>query len=377
MLIVDLLIVCLTVAVAVRGYFRGVTQPGLLLAGFATGALVGSRVAPLILNGGLHDPFAPVLALPGALLLGAVGAAIVERLSYRALRRLRRRDLLDGLGGGLLAAVLCLAAVWVVGAVAGGVDSLEDSVRDSAVIDELNAVLPPPGPVLKAVERTDRLPMLAGPKPGVGAANVAIKRDPDVLAAARSVVSVSAGGHAHGRGGSGWIAADGIVVTNAHVVECSDDTTVQVEGKGQPHAAEVTWYDDVNDIAVLRAPGVSGVPALPIDVDPEPGTAAAALGFPRGGPYEVTPARLGNTSRIPGFRLQGDKYEKRDVTSFRGGIRPGNSGGPVVDGERRVVTMVFGGREGGHGSYGVPTARIRRALDRAGPRVVDTGRCDH
>ena len=137
----------------------------------------------------------------------------------------------------------------------------------------------------------------------------------------------------------------------------------------------------MEDIAILTVPGTRGVRALAIARDPEPGTDAAVLGFPRNGPYTVTAARLGNTTRIPGFRLQGESYNRRAVTSFRGHVRPGNSGGPVVDDERRVVTMVRGGRRGGHGSFGVPVKAIRSALDRARPRVrsgsrASTGHCD-
>ena len=383
MLIVDLLIVCLTIAIAVWGYSRGVTAGGLIAIGFAAGALLGSRLAPLVLSDGLHDPLAPVLALPGALVLGAAAAAAMERVGEGVLDRIHERgDLVDGLGGALLAATLCLVIVWVIAAVAKTFDGLEDAVRDSAVLDELTAMLPPPGPILDPVDRSgDQLPLLAGPRPGVRAAGVAIKRDSDVRKAARSVVKMSGRACGHGLGGSGWIAGDGIVVTNAHVVEGANEIKVQVRGRGPIHDATPVWYDDVEDLAILTVPGIRGVPALRMARDPEPGTPAAALGFPENGPYTVTAARVGNTTRIPGFRLHGEGYSRRKVTSFVGNIRPGNSGGPVVDGERNVVTMVRGGRRGGHGSYGVPIEAVRRALDRARPRAhagtrASTGPCD-
>ena len=383
MLIVDLLIVCLTVAVAVWGYSRGVTAGSLLAIGFAAGALLGSRLAPLVLSGGLHDSFAPVLALPGALVLGGAAAAAGERVSDRVLIWFERRGyVLNGVGGGLLAATLWLVAVWVIAAVAVSFDDLEDPVRDSAVVDELTAALPPPGPILDPVERSDSLPRLAGPRPGVHAASGAIRRDRDVRAAARSVVKM--GGRRcdhHQLGGSGWIARNGIVVTNAHVVNGANEITAQVEGRGPRHKATPVWYDERDDIAILTVPGIRGVPALAMARAPELGTAAAVLGFPRNRPYTVTAARLGNTTRIPGFRLRGESHNKREVTSFVGRVvRAGNSGGPVVDGQRRVVTMVRGRRRHGHGSYGVPVKAIRSALDRALPRVragarAATARC--
>jgi S1-C subfamily serine protease len=56
-------------------------------------------------------------------------------------------------------------------------------------------------------------------------------------------------------------------------------------------------------------------------------------------------------------------------------VRPGNSGGPVVDGRGRVVTTVFAStRSGPQGGYGVPNAIVARAVQTAtGP--VDTGPC--
>jgi hypothetical protein len=70
--IVDLIIVGLMVAVAVWGYSQGVSVGVLIFLGFGGGAVIGFRVAPLVLDGGLRDPFAPVIAVPAALLFGGV-----------------------------------------------------------------------------------------------------------------------------------------------------------------------------------------------------------------------------------------------------------------------------------------------------------------
>jgi S1-C subfamily serine protease len=370
-LVVDFIIVGLTVGAAVWGYLRGVRTGTLVILGFGGGALLGSRVAPLVLDGGLRDPFAPVLALPGALLLGALAAAALERLGFGVRRHLRERGLLDALGGALVAGCVGLVMVWVLAAAAASVGSLGEPLRGSVVIGRLNSLLPPPGPLLTAEKSSDPLPVIAGVRPGVGPASPRIKHDPQVRAAAPSVVKIS--GIPCLSGGSGWIAGDGIVVTNAHVVEGNDQSGVQVEGKGESHEAEAIWYDRKNDLAILRVPGVSGERALPLDPSPEPGTFAAVLGFPGGGPYKVVPARLGSTTTIPAFRLEGEGVNRQRVTTMRARVRPGNSGGPVVDGRGRVVAVVFASG-GGHDAVGVPTPVVQRALRRAGP-PVDTGQC--
>jgi S1-C subfamily serine protease len=67
---------------------------------------------------------------------------------------------------------------------------------------------------------------------------------------------------------------------------------------------------------------------------------------------------------------------QRSITSLRGTVRPGNSGGPVVDTRGRVVTTVFAAARGGTpGGYGVPNAVVRRDLARAGGGQVSTGPC--
>jgi S1-C subfamily serine protease len=379
MLILDLIIVGLVVGMAVWGYSRGMRTGGLGLLGFGAGALLGSRVAPLVLDGGVRDPFAPVIALPAALLFGAAAAAVFNHFGSRLRRRLRRGSRADSLGGALAAGLLGLVMVSIIAAVATSVDIFKDPVRDSAIMARLNGVLPPPGPLLKPVRPyEDRLPVIAGRRARVGPPTQGIKNDPEVQDAARSVVKLFKTGCGHGGGGSGWIAADGIVVTNAHVVAHSEETTVQIEGKGTQHDADVIWFDAFNDVAILRAPGVRGKPALPIDVDPEPGTFAGALGFPGGGPYEVKAARVGNTARTSEFSPR-TSDRPRSVTFLRAGVIPGNSGGPVVDGKGRVVAMVFAVRLGGHTAYAVPSSVVKRALGRTGPQEspVDTGPCGH
>ena len=373
--IVDLIIVGLTLTVAVWGYRRGVMTGALVLVGFGGGALLGSRLAPLVLEGGLRDPYAPVLAVPAALLCGALLAAGLERVGFGLRRRLRGHARIDAIGGALLAAVVGLVTVWIVAALVVGVDDLSSSIEDSAIVDGLNAVVPAPGPLVNA-EVSYLLPEIDGPRAYGRPAGVNVKRDPEVTEAASSVVKIGVSACGSERGGSGWIAGDGIVVTNAHVVEASDEISLQVEGKGERHDAEAIWYDDVSDLAILRVPGVSGERALPIDAKAKPGTPSALLGFPGGGPYVVKPARLGVTSTLPGFRVEGGDYGKPKVTRMISRATPGNSGVPVVNLEGRVVGVVFASRsDAGYTSYAVPASTVRRALRRAeGP--VDTGPCD-
>ncbi len=382
--VVDLIIVALVVAVASWGYSQGVSMGVLLLVGFGCGAVLGSRLAPLALEGGLHDPFAPVLALPAALLFGAVLAAGLERLARSLRRRLRRHRTLDAASGTLAAGCLGLVLVWITAAVLTSVDGARGSLRDSEIVARLNSVLLPPGPLLTAEEpspSSSSLRVVDGPRVRAGLADPRIKQDPQVQAAARSVAKIEVAACGHRGEGTGWVAADGIVVTNAHVANGSPAPGVRIEGRGRPLRSEPIYYDDNDDVAILHAPAAKGVPTLPLAGKPRAGTTTVVLGFPFGERYKAREARLGHTASPSRRQQRGVHRGHRAITPLRAGlgIGPGSSGSPVIDKRGRVAGMIFAGRDpdGGRDAFAIPSPIIRQALRRAlsSPRRADTGDC--
>jgi hypothetical protein len=377
---IDWIIIGFTLLMAVWGYGQGLIVGALSLAGFAGGAVLGSRLGPLLLEEGSESPYAPLVALLGAVLIGGVLASSLEVLGFHLRRRLDERlGLLDGLGGALLVACLGLLLVWIGGAVAlqtPGARELREPIQRSAILQELNEALPPSGGILQALARFDPFPTINGPAANVRPPNAAIARDPQVAEAGRSIVRVLGTACGLGVQGSGWVARDGIVVTNAHVVAGQDDTTVQPGGDGASVDAEAVWFDARNDLAILRVPGLGGAPSLRMNVDARPGTPAAVLGFPENGPYDVEPARLGQTSTVLTQDAYGRGPVTRRITSLRGEVRPGNSGGPAVDGRGRVVTTIFAGASSGNRrtAFGVPDSVVQSALRQA-RGTVDTGPC--
>jgi Trypsin-like peptidase domain/Colicin V production protein len=375
----DWIIIAFTVLLAVWGYGQGLIAGGLALAGFAAGAFIGSRLGPLLLQDGSHSPYAPLFALIGALLLGSLFASGLEVLGFQLRHRLPEElGVLDGVGGAALLACLGLLLVWIVGAVAlqtPGARDLREPIQRSTILRQLNTVLPPSGAILKALARFDPFPAIRGPSANVPPPNAKIARDPDVEAAGRSVVKVLGTACGLGVEGSGWVAGNELVVTNAHVVAGQDDTTVQLRGEGPLLDSDAVWYDPKNDLAILRVPGLAGAPRLPLNMNAQAGASGAVLGFPENGGYDVEPARLGQTATVITQDSYGRGPVQRLITSIRGLVRHGNSGGPVVDGSGRVVTTIFAASTGRQRTgYGVPDSVVKRALGRIRGRV-DTGPC--
>jgi S1-C subfamily serine protease len=381
---VDWLIVAFTVLLAFYGYLQGFIVGLLSLVGFALGAVVGTRLGPLLLPTGSHSQYAPLFGLVGALLAGGVLASGFEGIGVRARAALRLPGLraLDGLLGAAFTACVGLGIAWIVGAVAlqsAGSQSLRRDLQGSAILRGLDDVLPPSGPILHALARFDPLPSVHGPAADVPAPTRGILATAGVRAARGGVVRVLGSACGLGIEGSGWVAGSGLVVTNAHVVAGEHDTVVQVGGRPPGLAATPVVFDSHDDVAVLRVPGLVA-PALRLAADPRAGTAAAILGFPLDGAYDAEPGRLGQTQRVSTDDAYGNGPVVRSITSLRGRVRPGNSGGPMVDASGRVLAMVFAaitGAGSGHGGFAVPNAVVRAQLAVAHSRsgAASTGSC--
>lgn len=375
----DWFIVVLVALMAVAGAAQGFVVGAATLLGFGLGLVAGGRLAVELIDAGSSSPYAPLLSLLGAVLGGAVFAGLLQAggATLRARLRAPASALVDAAGGAILSAALGLALVWLGGAVAlqtPGATGLRDDLRRSAVLRQLNEALPNSGPVLNALARFDPFPRIEGPPAEVPAPRAAIARDAQVRAASTGVVKVSGTACGLSVEGSGWIAEREVVVTNAHVVAGQDAPEVQLAGKGPSLPAEVVAFDRRNDVAVLRVPGLGG-DVLPMAADPGAGVSAAILGFPEDGPYDVRAGRLGATREVATQDAYGEGPVRRRLVTFRGVVRPGNSGGPVVDGQGRVVTTVFAAtRSAPRGGYGVPNDLVARAVQTAtGP--VRTGPC--
>jgi S1-C subfamily serine protease len=373
----DWIVLGIVILLALFGWAQGFVAGALALVGFAIGAWVGTRVGPLVLPDGADSGWAPAFGLIGALIAGAVLAMGFEGLGARLRARMRTpaAAALDGALGAVLTACVGLGIVWVLGAVAlGSGGELRQAVQRSFVLQRLNTVLPPTSGLLNALENLDPFPRIDGPEVRVQAPAEGIVSDPQVDAAARSVVKVLGTACGLGVEGSGWVAGDGVVVTNAHVVAGQDDTRVLPEGEEPGLDAQAVHFDPRNDIAVLRVQGLSA-PALPLAASPRSGTSAAVLGFPRNGPYDERAGRLGGTREVVTQDAYGRGPVRRSITSLRGAVRSGNSGGPMVDGRGRVVTTIFAATTSGpRGGYGVPNAVVRAALEDS-RGTVSTGPC--
>jgi S1-C subfamily serine protease len=372
---IDLLVVGAVGLSAFRGAQRGLVATVFGLVGFAVGALIGSRLAPLLLQGGHHSPWLGVAGLAGAL----IGGTVVQLGAGAAAHALRRHvhgplAAADTAGGVAAGALLGLALAWLVAVVAleqPGLHLRRDVQRSAILPALLRAV--PASSVLDALSRFDPLPVV----PSIADRTLdrpdpTVPRDPGPRAALASVVRVQGSACGLGIQGSGWVIRPGIVVTNAHVIAGEHDIGVQPPTAGT-YAAVPIAVDSGNDVAILRVAGLPSPRLRMASKDPS-GGAVAMIGYPQNGPLRSMPGRAGQpvTALAPG--AYGGSVRPRTVVPLRGRLEHGDSGGPVVDRRGRVVAMMFAADKSGGGGFGVPLDAIRNALASARGRV-SSGPC--
>ncbi|MDH4178636.1 MAG: MarP family serine protease [Thermoleophilia bacterium] len=371
----DWIVLGVVLLAGLYGLANGLVRGALSLAGFALGAYLGARVAPDLLREG--SPYAPLFALGGALLLGTILHGLAGMLGgvlRTSLATIPGMRALDSVAGMILGAAAGVLLCWAIGAVLlylPGQSELRRTVQQSAILSRINDAFPPER-LLETLERVDPLGVFPGPPAVVPPPDSALSRDPDVVVASRSVVRITGIACGLGVEGSGWIAAPGLVVTNAHVVAGVSQPRVDRRA-GRAWVGTVVRFDAENDIAILRVPDLRGRP-IPI-ADPERGIPVALVGYPENGPLRRIPGRLGATREFIAQDAYGRGPVTRTATPIRGQIRPGSSGGPGIDAQGRVRTTVFARRPGEQGGFGVPPAIVRAALAQAGDQPVPATSC--
>jgi S1-C subfamily serine protease len=179
--------------------------------------------------------------------------------------------------------------------------------------------------------------------------------------------------------GSAFLVAPNTYVTNAHVVAGTYSTQLEFENDA-PVRARVVYFDPNFDLAILRAPGLAGSgPPLSLDTaDVNRGQVGAVLGYPGGGNFDAEPAGVRELFLATGRNIYGTGLTNRYVYELQAKIRPGNSGGPLVEPDGTVIGVVFStSATDPNVGYALasPSVESRLAANRNDTAPVSTGAC--
>ncbi|MFN2389992.1 MAG: MarP family serine protease [Actinomycetota bacterium] len=392
--LVDLVVLALAVVAALRGWRLGllgqVFELGGGFGGLMLGVALGPQVADMVTEG--NNVQGAVVSLVTVFVCVSVGQTVGYLLGHRfgsLAQRVRLGAVNSGLGSALGVGVVLLS-FWLVGSLIANVSPSRDVSRAfvrSRVLASLNDALPQPPDVLGELRQyldTSGFPQVfvglpRSVSPPVDLpSNAAARRAVD--AARTSTVRILVPACGGTQLGSGWVAGEDTVVTNAHVVAGGEEVTVQ-QTNGVEVSGSVVLFDPRTDIAIVHVDGALSGPVLRLDTDAlGRGTPGATLGFPgAGGGRQVWHrAAIAASYRARGKDIYGRAEVTRAIYELRSPVRQGDSGGPFVTTEGDVAGVVFAaattdGRTGYALTGFEVQDEVRAGIGRATP--VATGRC--
>ena len=352
---IDLLILLVVLVAASSGLRQGAVASALAFLGVVLGAVAGILIAPHVLvhvEEGRMRILAGIALIVVLVIIGEVAGMVLGRAARSNMHSPVARGV-DSVVGAGLQAVAVLVAAWLLAIplTASSQPEISAAVRGSRVLATVDVLAPD---WLRGVPKefsalldTSGLPEVIGPfgrtpiteveppDPSVLASPVALDLHPSVLR-----INGVAPSCQRALEGSGFVVAPERVMTNAHVV--AGTSAVSVETLGGALDAEVVLFDPAVDVAILSVPGLDVAPLAFAPAPADSGQDALVLGYPGGGPYTASAARIRETLDLQGPDIYRSGTVEREVYTVRGSIRQGNSGGPLVDDQGRVLGVVFG-----------------------------------
>ncbi len=391
---VDIVVVVVALLAAGSGYRQGAVASALAFVGVLLGAIAGIMLAPTVI-GEIDDRrwrlLVGVALLVALVLIGEAAGMVLGRAARSVIRSVGVRRV-DSVIGSVLQAVAVLIAAWLLAipVSSSAEPTIASAVRGSQVLGGVDDVAPQwlrdlPSD-FSALLDDSGLPQVIGP---FGRTPIVSVDPPDqglttlpVVSSVRpSVVKIEGVAPSCNQAleGSGFVVSPERVMTNAHVV--AGTRTLRVESNDGTLDATVVLFDPSTDIAILDVPGLTAPALRFVDRPASTGDDAIALGYPEAGPFTASPERVREVVDLSGPDIYRQSQVRREVYTVRGSIRQGNSGGPLIDTDGRVLGVVFGAAEDTSSETGfVLTAKqVSDDLARSEnlTEAVDTQSCVH
>jgi S1-C subfamily serine protease len=387
----DIAVLSVAFIAAVSGWRSGALGSLLSFVGVILGAIAGVLLAPHLvahISAPRAKLFAALFLILGLVVVGEVAGVVLGRAVRGAIHSSSVR-FFDSLIGVAVQLVVVLVAAWLLATPltsSSGQPNLAAAVRGSRVLAQVNDFAPE---WLKTVPKrlsalldTSGLPQVLEPFSrtpvvAVAAPDATLANNPVVESTEPSVVKIRAIAPSCQKvlEGSGFVLSPDRVMTNAHVVAGANSVTV--EASGNPYDATVVSYDPTVDIAILSVPNLPSGPLAFANTPVTSGTQAIVMGYPGGGGFVPTPARIRELIELSGPDIYRSATVNREVYTVRASVEQGNSGGPLIDLNGQVLGVVFGAAVDDNDTGFVLTAKeVAAQLAHIGDTApVATGEC--
>jgi S1-C subfamily serine protease len=347
--LIDLMIVAAMLWAAWRGAKFGLALIAFSMIGFFAGLFLGAYLAPHLATITSDSLTKGLITLATGLGLGLIGSFLGQQLGLRLHNLVKRLKLepIDGILGAVFEIATILVAVWLIAAPLGSLQlgGIGSQVRRSRIVRALEAKMPTaPGIISRLgslIEPNDFPRVFIGPEPtpSLGSAPSLAELNAAIAKDQAAVVRIEGRGCGGLVEGSGFVAANGLVATNAHVVAGLAKPVV-MDSRGV-HSATPVYFDPNLDFAVLRVDSQTAAPLVVDQSTVAAGTGGAVMGYPGGGPLRAVSALVFNQITAVGRNIYGSGVSRRRIYELQTDVEPGNSGGPLIDKNGTVIGVVF------------------------------------
>jgi S1-C subfamily serine protease len=350
--LIDVLIIVLIIVSLVRGAEVGALRQVFSTVGFFGGLFLGAWIEPHFAHfahtAATRSWLALAITLGTALILLGVGEYLGVTLKSKLMSHHKSEYIDRGLGS-VVGATTLLITIWLSAAILTTLPfpGLQNALRGSSLVSFLDRNLPSAPSVISGLGHvidpngfpqvfagTEPVPINQNTTlPSLGSLNSAVVEDE------ASVVKIEGTGCGGIVEGSGFIVANGLIATNAHVIAGVQQPYV-LDKNGQ-HAATVIWFDPNLDFAVLSVNQLAGSPLAINTSIASNGTPSVVLGYPGGGDFTAKPAVVLDEFTATGRNIYDQGNTNRDIYEIKATVIPGNSGGPLVVANGSVIGIVF------------------------------------
>jgi uncharacterized membrane protein required for colicin V production len=363
----DILIVAIVVVAAIRGWYQGAIRQALGWLGFVAGFLVGSTFAPSLSSRITHAAWRPLLAIAIVIVVAYIGhfAGHILGSTIRKSIKIIKLGFVDSGIGVAVGVAGALLTCWLLAAllVATPWTTVAAGVQGSRIVKALDGALPPVPSFeakLQTLLHNANFPSVFASvvAPSVPSSGSAPTLKPNSLAPSgpSDVVKVIATGCTDIHEGTAFFVQRHVAVTNAHVV--AGATGVSVDGA----KATVSFFDPVNDIAILRVPSLSLAPMQFLGSVPTSGSRASVFGFPLDGERTLSPSIVSGQITAQSRDIYDQNLFNRTVLVLYANVEPGNSGSPVIVNGHVAGVLFSKSLSETSTAYAIPAATVQHDL---------------
>jgi S1-C subfamily serine protease len=177
--------------------------------------------------------------------------------------------------------------------------------------------------------------------------------------------------------GTGFIVSPERVITNAHVVAGVKEPVITLFNSQTQRGGRVIAIDRKKDIAIIFVPGLTGE-KLTFIGPVTPNEIGFVVGYPNGGNLRTMPVSVTSEFESIGTDIDGNGETRRDVIVFGGDVKPGNSGGPLLNDQGQVLGVVFAAdAENKNTGYALAPSEVAKLVSETSSvmQAIETGEC--